>query len=60
MKKVKNKLKEEFDEVFIENFQKIVEKDTWENGLPMIYMDENGWMVKHYKDGVIEKVKKLK
>jgi len=25
----------------------------------MVYLDDNGWVVKHWKDGTIEKLKKL-
>lgn len=42
---------------FKEDFRKQVEKDTWGQGLPMIYTDENGDMVKHFKDGTIEIIK---
>jgi len=44
---------------FQEAFRKQVEKDTWGNDLPMIYLDNEGWIVRHYKDGKIEKVKKI-
>jgi hypothetical protein len=40
-------------------FAEQVEKDTWGNGLPKIYMDSDGWLVHHYKDGRIDKIKKL-
>ena len=36
-----------------------IKESTWEEGLPMIYMDKEGWLVKEWKDGKIEKVKKL-
>lgn len=42
---------------FKEAFRKQVEADTWGKGLPMVYMDKDGWIVKHWKDGKIEKVK---
>ena len=44
-------------EKFKEDFRKKVEEDTWEKGLPMIYLDDNGNMVKHFKDGTIEIIK---
>lgn len=44
---------------FQEAFRKQVEKDTWGNDLPMIYMDDGGWIVRHYKDGKIERVQKI-
>lgn len=44
-------------EEFQENFRKQVESDTWNQGLPMVYMDDNGKIVKHWKDGKIEIIK---
>lgn len=40
-------------EKFKEDFKKQVEKDTWDKGLPKIYMDEEGRIVEHWKDGKI-------
>jgi hypothetical protein len=42
---------------FKRKFREQVEKDTWGNNLPMIYLDENGNIVRHYKDGTIEIIK---
>ena len=47
---------EEFQKVMLER----IKEDTWNEGLPMIYMDDEGWLVKEWKDGKIEKVKKLR
>lgn len=47
-------------EAFREGFRKQVEKDTWERGLPKIYMDDEGWLVEHWKDGRIIRKQKLK
>lgn len=47
-------------EQFQEDFRKQVEKDTWDNGLPMVYLNEEGDIVRHYKDGKIEIIKKMK
>ena len=44
-------------EQFKEDFRKKVEQDTWEKGLPMIYMDENKNIVEHWKDGTINIIK---
>ena len=44
-------------EKFQQDYRKQVEKDTWENGLPMVYMNEQGQIVKHWKDGKIEVIK---
>jgi hypothetical protein len=56
-----NRVKAAFEsKQFKEAFRKQVEKDTWGNGLPMVYMDEDGWMVNHWADGKIDKIKKLK
>lgn len=44
-----------------EEFKKIsrekIEKETWEKGKPMIYMDENKNIVEHWKDGTIKIIK---
>jgi len=45
-------------EEFKENFRKKVEQETWEKGLPMIYLDENKNIVEHFKDGTINIIKK--
>jgi hypothetical protein len=45
-------------EQFRESFKKRVEEQTWGKGMPMVYLDEDGWIVKHWKDGTIEKLKK--
>lgn len=44
-------------EQFQEDFRKQVEKDTWDKDLPMVYLNEEGDIVRHYKDGTVEKVK---
>jgi hypothetical protein len=43
---------------FAENFRKQVEKNTWEQGLPMYYMEGN-WIIEHWKDGRKIKIKEL-
>ena len=45
-------------EQFKESFRKQVEEQTWGKDLPLVYLDENGWIVKHWKDGTIEKIQK--
>ena len=45
---------------FQEDFRKQVEKDTWDKDLPMVYLNEEGEIVRHYKDGTIEKVNNMK
>ena len=45
-------------EQFKESFRKRVEEDTWGKDLPLVYLDEDGWIVKHWKDGTIEKIQK--
>lgn len=42
---------------FKENFRKKVEENTWEKGKPMIYLDDNGNIVEHWKDGTINIIK---
>lgn len=46
----------EFKKLFI----KEIEKSTWNKGLPKIYMNNKGQIVKHYKNGKIEIIKKKK
>lgn len=43
---------------FRTKFLEQIKKDTWEQDLPMVYMDENKNIVKHFKDGKIEIIKK--
>ena len=45
-------------EQFKESFRKSVEEQTWGKDLPLVYLDEDGWIVKHWKDGTIEKIQK--
>jgi hypothetical protein len=45
-------------EQFRESFKKRVEEQTWDKGMPMVYLDDDGWIVKHWKDGTIEKIQK--
>jgi len=47
-------------EEFKASFRKQVEQDTWGQGKPMYYMDDDGWLVEHLKDGTINKLKRLK
>ena len=47
-------------EKFRADFRKAVEADTWEKGLPMYYMDEEGWLVEHWKDGRVVRKKRLR
>ena len=42
---------------FKEDFRKQVEKDTWGQGLPMVYMNKEGQIVKHFPDGKFEVIK---
>lgn len=43
---------------FKDSFSRKVKEDTWEKGLPMIYMDEKGNIVEHWKNGKIKIIKK--
>lgn len=45
-------------EEFVEKFRKQVEKDTWEKGLPMVYLKDNK-IVRHFSDGTIEVIKEV-
>lgn len=44
---------------FREAFQNQIKADTWDKGLPMVYMDDERWIVKHWKDGRIERISKV-
>lgn len=44
-------------EEFKESFKRQIEKDTWENNLPKVYMDDNGNIVEHWSDGTINILK---
>ncbi len=36
-----------------------IREDHFSKGLPIVYMDEEGWMVEEWKDGRIVKLKKI-
>ena len=55
--KITNYLK---SDKFKEDFSEQVKKDTWDKDLPMVYMNDEGWIVRHWKDGKIEKIKQMK
>jgi hypothetical protein len=44
---------------FQDHVKAIIERETWGKGLPKVYMDEEGWIVKHWKDGRIERLEKI-
>ena len=44
-------------EEFKKNFEKQVNKDTWDKNLPKVYMNDKGQVVKHWKDGKIKIIK---
>jgi len=37
--------------------REIIEKETWDKDLPMIYIDKDGNVVKHWKDGTVKIIK---
>jgi hypothetical protein len=43
---------------FAKKFREQVEKDTWEQGLPMYYMEGN-WIIEHWKDGTKNKIREV-
>lgn len=45
---------------FKDGICKIIEKDTWDKGLPKVYMNNKREIVEHWKDGTINVIKKLK
>jgi len=38
---------------FKDSIKTIIEKDTWDKGLPKIYVDKEGRLIEHFKDGTI-------
>lgn len=42
---------------FQENIKKFIEQETWEKGFPKIYLDKNGNIVEHWKNGTINILK---
>ncbi len=44
-------------EKFKEDFRKTIEKETWDKDIPMIYINDNGDIVGHFKDGTIKIIK---
>jgi len=44
-------------EKFQKDFARRVEENTWGKGLPKIYMDKEGNIVEHWKDGTINIIK---
>jgi hypothetical protein len=47
-------------EEFKQSLRNQIEFDTWGQGKPMYYMDSDGWLVEHHKDGTINKIKQIK
>ena len=43
---------------FKKDMEKTINAETWEKGLPKIYMDKKGDIVEHWKDGRINILKK--
>lgn len=43
---------------FNKNLTKHIESETWGNGLPKIYLNENNEIVEHFKDGTINVLNK--
>lgn len=39
-------------------FDKFILMNTWDKGLPMVYRDDNGDIIKHWKDGRKEIIQK--
>lgn len=64
MKKASKKYKSESEffksKEFKEGIYNQVKKDTWGKGLPMVYMNDKGEIVKHWKNGKIKVIKKSK
>jgi hypothetical protein len=47
-------------EKFKLEIKRIIEAETWDKGLPKYYMDNAGWLVEHWKNGEIKRIKKIK
>ncbi len=52
-------MKKSFEIMTTKKFES-TEEETWGKDLPMVYLDIDGWMVKLWKDGTIEKIEKIK
>lgn len=63
MKKKKTKISEDNiveyfkSKEFRDGITKQIQKDTWDQGLPMVYMNDKGQIVEHWKDGKIKIIK---
>lgn len=53
-KKPKNESDYFKSEEFIKNFKEQVKKETWSKGLPMVYSNDKGQIVKEWENGTIE------
>lgn len=42
---------------FQKDIKKFIEQETWGKGFPKIYLDKNGDIVEHWKDGTINVLK---
>ena len=42
---------------FKDNMIKIIEEDTWDKGLPKIYLNDKDEIIEHYKNGTIKILK---
>ena len=42
---------------FKERIEQSIQRETWNKGLPRYYMDKEGRIVEHWKDGTINVIK---
>lgn len=42
-----------------DEIKSIIKKETWGNNIPMVYMDQNKNLVKHYRNGNIVIIKQI-
>ena len=59
-KKYKSEIDYFQSEEFKKGYMDLVKQDTWEKGFPMVYMNDEGQIVKHWKDGKIEVIHEAK
>lgn len=48
------------DELKNPEFRKTIESETWDVGQPMFYVNDEGWLVEHHKDGTINQRRKMR
>ena len=45
---------------FKEQIEQSIQRETWDKGLPRYYLDKEGRIVEHWKDGTIKVIREKK